>query len=132
MKTMPKMTQYYLSRALISAAFGGLFAVTGTPWWIAALTGAGVFALFLWAPRSGRYAVHPERGVTALQRDERTQEITDKAGRNAFIVMAFAVAGLTLYFGSMTLSAVPVRFLSLTLVLGVLTYFATDLWLRRA
>jgi 4-hydroxybenzoate polyprenyltransferase len=47
MKTMPKMTQYYLSRALISAAFGGLFAITGTPLWIAVLTGAGVFVLFL-------------------------------------------------------------------------------------
>jgi hypothetical protein len=66
-----------------------------------------------------------------LQRDERTQEITDKAGRNAFIVMAFAVAGLTLCFGSTALSAMPVRFLSWTLTLGVLTYFATDLWLRR-
>lgn len=131
MRAMLKMTQYYLSRALISAAFGGLFAITGTPWWIAALTGAGIFALFLWAPRSGRYAVHPERGVTALQRDERTQGITDKAGKNAFVVMGFAVAGLTLYFGSTSLSAVPVRFLSWTLILGVITYFASDLWLRR-
>lgn len=122
---------YYLSRALISAALGGLFAMTGSPWWTAALVGAAVFVLFLWAPVSGRYVVDPERGVTALGRDERAQSIIGKASRNAFGVVMSLLAALTLYFGVINPGSVPVHALNLVLFLGALTYFASDLWLRR-
>lgn len=122
---------YYLSRALISAALGGLLAMTGSPWWTAALVGAAAFILFLWAPVSGRYVVKPERGVTALGRDERAQAIVGKASRNAFAVTICLVAALTSYFGAINPGNVPVNALSLVLFLGTLTYFITDLWLRR-
>lgn len=128
---MTGKTRYYLSRAVLSAAFGGLFALGGSPWWMAALVGTLTFAFFLWAPRSGRYAVHFERGITALRRDERTQAINDKAARNAFIVTVLAAAGLVFYFGTIASADVPVHALNLVLILGMLTYFASDIRLRR-
>ena len=128
---MTGMTRYYLSRALISVAFGGLFVLTGSPWWKATLAGIIPFALFLWAPRSGRYAVHPERGVTALQYDERTRVITDKAARIAFVATMLALGGLVVYFGSIPPADVPVHILNFVLVLGAVIYFAASFWLRR-
>jgi hypothetical protein len=122
---------YYLSRALISAALGGLIAMTGSPWWTAALVGAATFALFLWAPVSGRYVVGPERGATALGRDERAQTIVGKASRNAFAVVMCLLGALVLYFGVINPGSVPVHVLNLVLFLGALAYFASDLWFRR-
>jgi len=129
---MTGMTSYYISRAVISVAFGALFAVTGSPWWTAMLIGGFVFAFFLWAPRSGRYSVHPELGITALRRDERTQVINDKAARNAFVVSMLTLGGITVYFGALALTNVPIAVLKLVIVIGALTYFVSDLWLRRS
>jgi hypothetical protein len=129
---MTGMASYYLSRTLISIGFGVLLVATGTTWWMATLLAGTVFVLFLWAPHSGRYAVHPELGVTALRRDERTQGINDKAAKNAFVVTMLAVMVLILYYGRLAPAEVPVAALSLLTALGALTYFGTDLWLRRA
>jgi hypothetical protein len=128
---MNGMTRYYVSRALISASLGGILAITGLEWWLAVIIGATIFAIFLWAPRSGRYAIHAKRGVTALQRDERTQMINDRAARNAFVITTFLIAALAVYFGSIDPGSVPVNALSFVLVVSALTYFASDLWLRR-
>jgi hypothetical protein len=129
---MTGMTRYYVSRAVIALAMGLLFALTGSPWWLAALIGGLVLAFFLWAPLSGRYVVQPENGITALRRDERTQGINDKAARNAFVVSMLALAGISIYFGAVAPALVPVALLNLVLALGALTYFASDVWLRRA
>ena len=129
---MSGMSAYYISRAVISAASGVLLALTGLQWWMATLMGVIVFGLFLWAPRSGRYAVHPEFGVTALRRDERTQAINGKAARNAFIVTMLAIAGIAIYFGSIAPASVPVAMLQSMLILGALTYFVSDFFLRRS
>lgn len=129
---MTGMSRYYISRAVISAAFGLLLVLTGLEWWMATLMGVIVFALFLWAPRSGRYAVHPELGITALRRDECTHAINDKAARNAFIVTMLVMAGVAIYFGSIVPTNVPVIILDFVLALGVLTYFVSDFWLRRS
>jgi uncharacterized membrane protein len=129
---MTGMSRYYISRALISIALGALLALTGSQWWMAGLVGVIVFAYFLWAPHSGRYAVHPELGVTALRRDERTQTINDKAARNAFVATILTVAGIAVYFGTIAPANVPVAILNLALVLGILTYFVSDFWLRRS
>ena len=126
------MSRYYLSRAVLSAVFGFLFALTGSTWWVAALIGAIAFAFFLWAPHSGRYVVHPELSVTALRRDERTQGINDRSARNAFIVTMLAVAGAALYFGRFTPAVVPVAFLNYTLILGVLIYYLSSFLQRRS
>jgi hypothetical protein len=129
---MSGMRLYYFSRALISIAFGLVFVLTSEPWWVGVLIGALVFAYFLWAPRSGRFAVHPELGVTALRRDEHSQFINDKAARNAFVVTGLALAGLSIYYGMILSVSVPVVILNYTLVLGVAVYFITDQVLRRA
>jgi heme A synthase len=129
---MSGMSVYYVSRAAISAALGAVLALTGLEWWMAALLGAIVFAFFVWAPHSGRYAVHPELGITALRRDERTQGINDKAARNAFVVTMLAIAGIAIYFGSVAAVSVPIAMLKWTLVLGMLVYFVSDFVLRRA
>lgn len=128
---MTGMSRYYVSRALVSAACSGLLALTGSPWWIAAGVGVIAFAFFLWAPHSGRYAVHPEFGVTALQRDERTQAINDHAARNAFVVTMLAGAATAIYFGTVAHSSIPVMVLDRILALGAVSYFLSDLWLRR-
>lgn len=126
---MTGMSRYYISRALISIAFAAVFAFTGTPWWQSALMGAAMLAFFFYAPHSGRYAVHPELGATALRRDERTQAISDKAARNAFVAGMLALAGVALYFAGST--TVPLAALHWILILGALVYFLSDLWLRR-
>jgi len=129
---MRGLSRYYASRALISAALGGLFVLTGASWWMALLAAAAALAFFLWAPRSGRYAVHPNSGVTALRRDERTQTISDKAARNAFVVSVLALAAIAITFGSVFRTDVPIGFLSGTIALAAVTYFTSDLWLRRS
>ena len=128
---MTKMSLYYISRAFISLALGGLFALTGSRWWMSVLVSVIAFAFFLWAPHSKRYTVHPEHSVTSLRRDERTQAINNKAARNAFVVTILAVAATAIYFGTIAPADAPVFFLNLTLALGMLTYFVSDFWLRR-
>ncbi len=59
---------YYVSRGILSLAFGMLFYFTGSALWFSILIGAASLVFFLWAPRSGRYSVHPELGMTALRR----------------------------------------------------------------
>jgi hypothetical protein len=129
---MKGMQLYYISRAILSVAFGGLFVLAGSPWWMGMVIGGLAFAFFLWAPHSGRYAVHPELGVTALRRDEHTQTINDKAGRNAFVAVAFALAGLSVYYGLFVQANVPVALLNYTLILGIAVYYISELILRRA
>jgi hypothetical protein len=90
---MTGMKSYYVSRAIISIAFGVLFA-TGSTWWTGILVGTLAFAWFLLAPHIGRYSVHPEFGITALRRDEHTQVINDKAARNAFVISMLALGGI--------------------------------------
>jgi hypothetical protein len=129
---MTGMTLYYISRAILSVAFGALFVMTGSPWWVATLIGGGILALFLWAPHSGRYAVHPEFGITALRCDERTQVINDKAARNAFVISMLTLAGIAIYCSTIALTNVPLAVLKLVVLIGVVTYFVSDLWLRRS
>ena len=129
---MRELSRYYISRTMISAAFGGLFVLTGASWWMALLAAAAAFAFFLWAPRSGRYAVHPKFGATALRRDERTQALSDKAARNAFVVAVLALVAITITFGRVVRADVPIGFLNGAIALAALTYFASDLWLRRS
>ena len=129
---MSGMSWYYASRAVISAAFALFLALSGMVWWVAGLFGLVIFGFFLWAPHSGRYAVHPELGITALRRDDRTQSINDKAARNAFVVTMLVIAGIALYFGAASPAAVPVALLEQVLIVGILIYFVSDFFLRRA
>ncbi len=129
---MTGMRAYYISRALLSVGFGVLFVLGGASWWVGILIAAVAFGWFLLAPRIGRYSVHPERGVTALQRDERSQMINDKAARNAFVICMLAVAGVALYHHSLALSSVPTAVLEGILVLGAAVYYISDFLLRRA
>jgi uncharacterized membrane protein len=128
---MTGMSRYYISRALMSIALGVFLAVTGSQWWLAGLASMIVLAFFLWAPHSGRYAVHPEFGITALRRDERTQGINDKAARNAYVVSMLFIAGITIYFGTIASASVPIAILKFALILGLLVYYGSDFWLRR-
>ena len=129
---MMGLSRYYVSRALVSVAFGVLFALSSSVWWLAVPSALIIFGFFLWAPQSGRYAVQPERGATAMQRDERTQMISGKAARNAFVVTILAIAAIALYFGTITQTAVPILALHFTLALATFTYFLSDFWMRRS
>lgn len=125
------MKVYYMSRALIALAFGGLWLVTGSSWLAAGLAAGVAFALFLFAPRSGLYAVRPERGVTAMADDERTRAIRDKAARNAFVATMLGLGGLEIYFRSSGLEAIPFNAVNYLLLFGVVVYWLFNLFLRR-
>ncbi len=129
---MTDLSRYYVSRAFVSLAFGALFALSISPWWLGALSGLLVFGFFFWAPHSGRYTVQPERGATAMQRDERALAISGQAARNGFVVTVMAIAAIALYFGAVTQTAVPILALHLTLALATFTYFLSDFWMRRS
>jgi hypothetical protein len=128
---MIRSSLHYLIRIAISILWGGLFALAGWPWWLAVILGGILFAWFIWAPRSGRYVVRSESGRLGLWRDERTQAIVNKAARNAFIVTMLAIGGIIFYFGIIVSSNVPVVLISLIMFLAFVTYFISDLWLRR-
>jgi len=125
------MLPYYLSRTILSAAIGLLLFVTGSTLWMVILISGLILAFFLWAPHSGRYSVHPELGVTALRRDERTQVINDKAARNAFIVSMLTVGAIAIYFGLFGAIYISISVFKIVLVIGGLTYIVSDLWLRK-
>ncbi len=124
------MKAYYISRAIISIGFGALFA-TSSSWGAGLLVGAVAFGWFLLAPHIGRYMVHPEFGVTALRRDERTQVINDRAARNTFVITVLALGGVGLYFGTIALTSVPIAVFKWLLILGVAVYYVSDSWLRK-
>lgn len=128
---MTGMKSYYISRAIISVAFGAVFA-TASSWMTGILAGISAFAWFLLAPHIGRYSVHPEFGITALRRDERAQIINDRAARNAFIVSMLAMGGIIVYFGTLSLTSVPIAIFKWLLIIGVVIYYVSDFWLRRA
>jgi nitrogen fixation-related uncharacterized protein len=126
------MMPYYLSRTILTAAFGLLLFVTGSPLWMVILISGLILAFFLWAPHSGRYSVHPELGVTALRRDERTQVINNKAARNAFVISMLAVGAITIYYGLLGAINISIGVFKIILIIGALTYFISDLWLRKS
>jgi hypothetical protein len=125
------MKAYYLSRAVISAVFGVLFVLSGSAWWTGMLVAALAFGWFLVAPRIGRYSVHPELGVTALRRDERSQVINDRAARNAFVATMLALGAVVIYQASTAATSVPLAALEQLLIFGVGVYYVSDVWLRR-
>src|SRR5512143_889552 len=108
---MTGMKAYYLSRAVISIGFGALFLLSGSSWWVAVLVAAVAFGWFLLAPHIGRYSVHPEFGVTALRRDERSQGINDRAARNAFVISMLVLGGLLVYFQWLAIEVTPLSVL---------------------
>jgi len=126
------MMPYYLSRMGLTVIIGIFLFATGSSIWISILISVLLLALFIWAPHSGRYSVHPEFGITALRRDEFTEVINDKAARNAFVVSMLVLAAITVYFGYAGLILIPASVLKWTLAFGVLTYYGTDLWMRKS
>jgi hypothetical protein len=128
---MTGMTRYYLSRGLLSLLVGGLAYVLSSSIWMAVITALVLFGTFVILSRSGRYKVNPEKGVSALRRDEWTQAINDKSGRNAWVVVTVAGGLLVLYFGLISPGDVPVGWLGGLVAAGVITYYASDFWLRR-
>ncbi len=126
------MMPYYLSRMGLTVIIGILLFTSGSSIWISILISVMLLAFFIWAPHSGRYSVHPEFGITALRRDEFTEVINDKAARNAFVASMLVLAGIAIYFGYAGLILIPASVLKWTLVIGILTYYGTDLWMRKS
>jgi hypothetical protein len=125
------MKNYYISRGVFAILFGILsYLISGSV--LSAVLFAGVImALFIYLPHSGRYKVKPENGITALRRDEWTERITQQSGRNAWVAVTLAGAGIVFYYGRIAPGDVPVNLLGLLLSFGMVVYFASDFWLRR-
>jgi hypothetical protein len=128
---MKKASRYFIIRASIALAFGALFALPPSPWWMGLLSGGLVMVFFFGAPRSGFYTVHREGNTALLQRDERQQAITDKSAKNAFVAVMTAIAILALCFGLIIKADVPVHFLNKAIGLGWVVYFISSFRLRR-
>lgn len=128
---MTDMRKYYVSRGALTAVVVAFLLLAGAPWWIVTVAGVLVLSFFLLAPRGGRYVVKAERGATALRRDERTQAVANKAGRNGFVALMLAAAAVAIYWGSVAEAGVPAFVLYLLIALGWVVYFASDFWLRR-
>jgi len=126
------MTSYYISRILVAWIFAALFYLLGAAWWVALLVGVAASVWFLYAPHSGRYQIDAERGVTALQRDERSQWINDKAARNAAVLLALTLGVLDIYFSTTAEhAAIPIAWTRWLLIGAVVVYLVSDLTLRR-
>jgi len=125
------MMKYYVSRVAVTVVAVAVLLLAGAPWWMVTVGGVLVLGFFLLAPRSGRYVVKAERRSTALRRDEWTQAMVNKAGRNGFVALMLAAAGVGVYWGSIAKTGVPAFVLYLLVALGWMVYFASDFWLRR-
>jgi uncharacterized membrane protein YraQ (UPF0718 family) len=125
------MKGYYISRAVISIAFGGLLYLVSQSLLISLVGGALVLIVFLVLPHSRRYKVFPQKGAMALRRDEWTQSINQRSGLNAWVIVTIAGAGLVLYYGLISPGDVPTGLLGGLLVLGWITYYLSDYWMRR-
>ena len=128
---MKGMRQYYISRIVLTVAFAVVFVMLGATWWMGVLVGIFGIAFFLVAPHSGRYAVHPEYGVTALRRDERIQNINNSAGRNAFVVLTLALGTVALYTQFAGVMTVGTSVFTWLLLLGAVVYFLSDFIQRK-
>ncbi len=127
-----KMRSYYISRGVLSLIFGLVIYLLTHSIWISILFIMLNIAVFTYLPHSGRYKVKPEGGVTPLRRDEWTQIITDKAGRNAWVVVALMGSFTILYFGLISPGDVPVTVLAVIIFSGNVAYYGTDFWFRRS
>ena len=128
---MTSKVGYYITRALVSVALGGLFWLAGLPWWVAPIVTLVMLVFFLWVPASGRYVARFTSDTARLQRDERMQAIRDQAARNALLGTVLALAATISYYGLIAPADVPVTVLSLILALGTVIYAGSDYWLRR-
>ena len=127
-----KLMPYYLSRTALSIAFGFLLFVTGSPLLHSIIIGGLLIALFLYAPHSGRYSVHPEFVLTPLRRDEHTQTINNVAARNAFVVSMLVISAIVIYFGSFGAVNISISIIKMVVAIEALTYFISDFWLRKS
>ncbi len=125
------MTGYYISRGILSIAFGGLAYLLSHNLLVGVLSAFLPFIIFLYLPRSGRYKVFPREGSTALRRDEFTQSVNQRSGLYAWVVVAIAGSALILYYGLVSPGDVPVGLLGLLLLAGMVTYYVSDYLLRR-
>lgn len=125
------MKRYYVSRGVVSIVFGGLFYLFSGSLLAGLLSAVLVFITFMYLPRSGRYKVFPHKGSTALRRDEWTQSINQRSGRNAWVIVTIGGGGLVLYYGLISPGDVPFVLLGGLLLLGVVTYYVSDYWMRR-
>jgi hypothetical protein len=125
------MKSYFLSRAVVSIVFGGLLYLVSGYTWVGLLAAVLAFGTFVFLSRSGRYRVNPQQGVTALRRDEWTQSINQRSGRTAWVVVTILGSGLVLYYGLLAPGNVPTGLLGGVLLIGLLTYYISDFWLRK-
>ena len=110
---------FYLSRAILSAAFASL--VIGVNW-TALLFAAGLFGLFLLYLHSGWFQVDPRYPLTPLRRDHHGQEIQRKALIASVVVgmLAYLISPYLLGFIGFSLPG------NVALSVGIITYFVTQ------
>jgi len=125
------MKGYYFTRVVISIAFGTVVYLVKGSLLAGLVSTVLVFIIFLFLSRSGRYTVLSREGATALRRDEWTQNINQRSGRNAWAVVAITGSGLVLYYGLISPGDVPVGLVGSLLLLGMCTYYISDFWLRK-
>src|SRR5574341_1483413 len=91
-----ELIPYYLTRIILAALLGLWVGLSGASWWMGVLTGALVWAGFLWYAHSGHYLIDPSRPLAPLRRNERGLKIRDRA-----LVSAVSIGGLSFALLSM-------------------------------
>ena len=125
------MKSYYMSRVVMSIAFGGLVWLVSGYLLAGVLIAAVVFIMFFYLYQSGRYRIDPQKGISALRRDEWTQSINNRSGRNAWVVVAILGSNMVFYYGLLSPGDVPVNLLGGVLLTGLVTYYVSDYWMRK-
>jgi hypothetical protein len=122
---------YYISRAGISILITGLMIFTGSHFWLSFLSGALILIMFIIAPLSRRYSVHPEFGITALRRDDFTSAVNEKSARNGFVAVTILITGAAGFSAALGGGLVTAQALKLMLLTGLLVYYISDFFYRR-
>jgi len=119
---------YYLSRLAIVALWVVVATVGGLPPWASVLSAGAMIGYFVWLPLSGRYIVHEDRPLAPMRRDERSQAVTNKAVKWAFMVQILLL-GAGMVWATLWHQEQLGAILGFILATGMLTYLAAQGWM---
>jgi hypothetical protein len=124
--------QYYLSRVVVVALISLIFAWSGAPLWMVALTFIITAGFFIWAPLSGRYRVTDEQSATPFRLDERARQARNRAGRAAFMVVETLALALFIYGQFLDPPLIPAGAVGALLGFGMGCYLVLILYYERS
>lgn len=121
-----ELIPYYISRLIIAALFGTLFALSSPNIWYGVIIGLIIYAGMIWYAHNARYIIDTSTPFFPLRRDERGKSIRDKALVYAVTIGALSYLLLILI---KTLWMPPVNLGSLAIIIAVIAYIGISNWM---